>query len=658
MDIQVLNDIANLARQASFSKVGAPVSANTQLKGLKGNPVPAPGNPAPIAVEDSPEQTQAPVAPDISSVARAASAYSAAVGDGLNSDELRAIQDLSGKVRRVVSDFLSQPGLEQAGNAATVVASHPETIQDLTANVEQAVAATLNLPEIEGKAIVNAIPPNTDLLEEIPAQEQFISIERITHGAGPNHPAVAASPALQNAQAGGNAQVETPVSRPDVIASPQQEPVRRSETVPNNQSGVSVAAASPALKNANAQSRVVENPVDAENIRATSSRDFTVTAASLALQNAQAGDHTRAETPVSQPDAVDIPQQEPVIRPETVAANRQETPVTAASPALQNAQAGGNAQVETPVSRPDAVAVPQQEPVAVRSETAPANPQEAPVIAASPALQNTNAQSRVVEDSVNTSEASNRSFRVTAASPALQNSQAVDHAPIETPVSRPDAVDIPQQEFVSSPETVAVNPQETPVSRPDAFVTTQQEPVTRPETVAANRQETPVTAASPALQNAQAQNATVANPVNIPAFSVGQGQRFAEAQTQPVNPKEVIASPAGTHSQAVPEQSNSQQVPGQSNPQPAPVPQSGSAQSRDLFAQDNAAVNPKNIRNVNELVNSVVDNEFTSEAKKIFSEPKVIRTVADLADFILERIREIIAAQQQQSQSSDEVGIS
>jgi len=68
-----------------------------------------------------------------------------------------------------------------------------------------------------------------------------------------------------------------------------------------------------------------------------------------------------------------------------------------------------------------------------------------------------------------------------------------------------------------------------------------------------------------------------------------------------------------------------------------------------LFAQDNATVNLENIRNVNELVNLVVNNEFTSEAKKIFSEPKVIRTVADLADFILERLREIIVTQQQQS---------
>ena len=74
MDIQVLIEIASLARQASLSKVGVPVSSNAQLKKLKGNPVPAPGNLAPPLLGDSPEQIQAPVTPDISSVARAASA--------------------------------------------------------------------------------------------------------------------------------------------------------------------------------------------------------------------------------------------------------------------------------------------------------------------------------------------------------------------------------------------------------------------------------------------------------------------------------------------------------------------------------------------------------------------------------------------------------
>jgi hypothetical protein len=242
-----------------------------------------------------------------------------------------------------------------------------------------------------------------------------------------------------------------------------------------------------------------------------------------------------------------------------------------------------------------------------RPEAVAANPQESPVTAASPALTNARA-----------SENTRVETPVIAASPALQNAQADDHARVETPVSRPDAV-----------------------------APSQQEPVSRPEAVAANPQESPVTAASPALQNAQAQNAGVANPVNIPAPSVDQGQKLEEAQT--VHPDGAIVLPEGESSQA---------VSGSSNPQPASVPQPGPAQFNDLFVQDDAAVNPENIRNVNELVNSVVGNEFTSEAKKIFSQPKVIRTVADLADFILERLREIIAAQQQQSQSSDEIGIS
>jgi hypothetical protein len=175
--------------------------------------------------------------------------------------------------------------------------------------------------------------------------------------------------------------------------------------------------------------------------------------------------------------------------------------------------------------------------------------------------------------------------------------------------------------------------------------------VSRSETVAANPQEIPVTAASPVLQNPQAQNAEVGSPVNIPAPSVDQGEGSEGGQAQAsINPEGAIASPEGASSQT---------ASGPSNPQPASGPQPGPAQSNDLFAQENAGVNPENIRNANELVNSVVDNEFTSEAKKIFSEPKVIRTVADLADFILERLREIIATNQleKQSQSSGETGL-
>lgn len=70
-------------------------------------------------------------------------------------------------------------------------------------------------------------------------------------------------------------------------------------------------------------------------------------------------------------------------------------------------------------------------------------------------------------------------------------------------------------------------------------------------------------------------------------------------------------------------------------------------------------MNPANVRNLSELVNSVVESEFNSEAKKIFSEPKVIRTIADLVDFILERLQEIIAAKQllKQEQASAETGL-
>ena len=465
MEVQILNEIANQARKTPPPQVGAPVSANAQLKALKGNPVPAPGNPVPPPIEDSPVQTQDPVTPEISSVARAASAYSAAVGDGLNSDELSAIQDLSGRVRPAVSDFLSQPGLEQAENAATVVASNPEAVQDLTASVEQAVVATLNLPGIEGEVIANAAPPNENVFEEVPASENFISVERITNGTELNNPAqVVAGPVLVNSRASENTSVENPVTA--------------EEGVETSTGDFRVTAASPALQNANAQNVEVENPVAVEGV----------------------------------------------------------------------------------------------------------------------------------------SEASNGNFTVVAATPAVQNARA------ETPVSRPEAVASPQQESVSRPETVAANPQEAPVI-----------------------------AASPALQNAQAQNAEAGNPVNIPAPSVDQGQGLEGGQAKTVNPEGAIVSPEGASSQT---------ASGQSNPQPTRGPQPGPPQANDLFAQETAAVNPENIRNVNELVNSVVDNEFTSEAKKIFSEPKVIRTVADLADFILERLREIIAAKQQQSQSNNGIGIS
>jgi hypothetical protein len=545
MDIQVLNEIANLARQASLSKVSTSVSAHPQLKGLKGEPVPAPGSPVPPSlVEGSPEQIQVPVTPEISTVARAASAYSAAIGDELNFDELTAIQDLAGKVRTAVSEFLSQPGLEQAEDAVALVTSNPETVQDFTSNVKQVVVDTLNLPESEGELIVHTTSPNVNGPEEVTVPKDFISLERVTSGAEFNHrsPVVAASPALQNAQAGDHARVETPVSRPDAVASPQQEPAKRLEPVPVNPQDTSVTPASStqvhSLTNENAS---VENPVTVGKGVETSNRDFRITPASPAIHNINAqsqGAEDAANT---------------VTVPEPSSGNLK---VIAASPALQNAQAGDRARVETPVSRPEPV---------------PASVQETPVV---------------------------------AVSPALQNVQASDRARVETPVSRP-------------------------------------------ETVPASVQETPVVAASPALQNAQSQNSAIVKLSSDSAPEVNQGHRPEGAQQ--INIEKSVASSAGA---------SSPQVSEQSNPQPVSTPQAGSAQSSELFARENAAVKPENIRNVDELVNSVVDSEFTSEAKKIFSEPKVIRTVADLADFILERLREIIATQQQQSQTSGAIGLS
>jgi hypothetical protein len=188
---------------------------------------------------------------------------------------------------------------------------------------------------------------------------------------------------------------------------------------------------------------------------------------------------------------------------------------------------------------------------------------------------------------------------------------------------------------VSRPEAVAAAPQEVPAVRSDA--------------ASSNNQVPPVPAARPALQNVQEQSAKVGSPGNIPAPPVNQGQQPEVPLAQTAQPEGAVVPPEEASSPTASEQFNSQPV-----SVPPPVP------SNDLFAQENAAVNPENIRDVNELVNSVVDNEFTSEAKKIFSEPKVIRTVADLADFILERLQEIIATNQlrQQSQSSGETVLS
>jgi hypothetical protein len=510
MDIQVLNEIANQARQTSLSQVKASIAANAQLKALKGSAVPVPGDPSVPPLEDSPDQIQAPVAPDISPVARAASIYSSVVGGELNSDELQAIQDLAGRVRTVVSEFLSQPGLEQAENAAAAVASNPEAVQELTSSVEQAVLATLDLPMVEGEVIVSAVPPpaTTDLPANIPALENPISIERITKGAELNNPVVAANPAVVDSRA--------------------------SETTG------------------------VENPVTVEGVPETPRGDFRVTAPSPALQNLPEGETIQVETLEGQPEAVVVPQQEPVSRPEVAATDRQVAPVTVARPAPQNTQANENVQVETPASRGEGATPPQQEPV-ILTETARTSPQTGPV---------------------------------TAQSPASPNVQAGQKTQVET------------SEVVARPES----------------------------------------------QNAPAQNTEVGNPVALPVSPVDQGRGLEKAPVEIVQSEGVTAPPVEAGSQA---------APSPSNPQPASAPpQSGLAPSNDLFAQESATVNPENIRDVNELVGSVISSEFTAEAKKIFSEPKVIRTVADLADFILERLQEIIAIKQQQPQSSGETGIS
>lgn len=452
MDIQVLNEIANPARQAALSQVSPPVSANAQLKALKGNTVPVPGSPASLTIEDPLEQNQDPVTPNISPVARAASDYSAVVGDGLNSDELSAIQDLAGRVRTAVSNFLNQPGVEQAENVAAVVASNPEAVQDLTSSLELAVVETLNLPGSEA---------------EFNNEAQVI----------------AANPAPVNSRVSENT--------------------------------------------------TVENPVKVEEVPESSRGDFRVTAASPERQNALPGEHAPVQTPVSPPEEAVVPQQEPVSRPDAVAASSQKASEAVASPVSQRSvPTGKSAQVETPVS---------------------------PVVA-----------------------------------------------------------------------------------------TPSQEPKNLPETVATNHQEVPVTSGSAELQNAPAQKAEAGNPVTVPPPNQGQG--LEENPAQAVNPVGSNTPLAGAVSQLAPEPTSPQSA--------STTPPSGPAHTNDLFAQESAAVNPESIRDVNELVNSVVDNEFTSEAKKIFSEPKVIRTVADLADFILERLKEIIAAKQQQPQSNGETAIS
>lgn len=550
MDIQVLNEIANQARQTSLSQVKASIAANAQLKALKGSAVPVPGDPSAPPLEDSPDQIQAPVAPDISPVARAASSYSSVVGGELNSDELQAIQDLAGRVRTVVSEFLSQPGLEQAENAAAAVASNPEAVQKLTSSVEQAVLATLDLPTVEGEVIVNAVPTpaSTDVPANIPVLENPISIERITKGAELNNPVVAANPAVVDSRA--------------------------SETTG------------------------VENPVTVEEVPETPRGDFRVTAPIPALQNLPESETIQVETLEGQPEVVVVPQQEPVSRPEAVATNRQEVPVPAPSPNVPNAQDG------------EVVVAPQQGPPVSRPEIAATDRQVAPV---------------------------------TVARPAPQNTQANENVQVETPTSRGEGVILPQQEPVVVTETARTSPQTGPVTAPSSA---------SPNVQASQKTqvETSGIVARPELQNAPAQNTEVGNPVALPVSPVDQGKRSEVITAETVPPEASAVPPAEVGNQA---------APSPFNPKPASTPpQSGLSPANDLFAQEGATVNPENIRDANELVGSVVSSEFAAEAKKIFSEPKMIRTVADLADFILERLQEIIAINQQQPQSSGETGIS
>jgi hypothetical protein len=207
-------------------------------------------------------------------------------------------------------------------------------------------------------------------------------------------------------------------------------------------------------------------------------------------------------------------------------------------------------------------------------------------------------------------ENSKGDFTGIATSPARVIPQSIEEVRVENPVNHPETVSSSNQEVTAGrPETVAANAQQTPA--------------VQPETRATPQQSTPVTAASPAIQNAPAAgNTNVATPMSrsdtpTPQQSV-QSQSGAVATTQQDTPA-------------------------------IPPPSLGLLEL--ISASASAAVNPENVRDVNALVNSVVENEFTAEAKKIFSQPKIIRTVADLADFILERLREIFLTKQLQKQS-------
>ena len=534
MDTQVLNEIANQARQASLAQARVLASANPQLKALKGNPA------SPV-FEDSPvpEQTQDPVTPDISSVARAASVYSAVVGDGLNLDELNAIQNLSEKVRTAVSEFLSQPGLEQASNVAAVVASNPEAVQDLISSVDRAVGETLSAESVVDETTASASPASADLSEEKFALENLVSVERITHGAEPNRPVVAQKLEAVNLPANENTQVVSP------------------------------------------------------EVSESSRGDFRVAVTRPTLQN--------------------VPVSENVSEVE-VSSNR---PVTPVSPTLPDTPVPENMPVETPVNtssqevanRLEVAAVPQER----RPDTDSTSPQEeVPVAVVNPTLRNAPATENVPESETS----SNR--LVTPVGSSLQNESVPENNSAATPVSRLEVAAIAQERRL---DTVATNPQE------EALVTS-------------------ASSTLPSVPVAENVPVNTNSPIAVPVTSAVP-QESKENIAPIVNSEGAVVLPEGESTQAASKE-----------PKLQPGPQSAPVQVNDLFAQGSETVNPENIRNANALVNSVVDNEFTSEAKKIFSEPKVIRTVADLADFILERLREIIAANQQQSSSDNEIGIS
>ncbi|MCH8933856.1 MAG: hypothetical protein IH923_12410, partial [Nitrospinae bacterium] len=128
----------------------------------------------------------------------------------MNLDEINAIQDLAGQIRPAIADFLNQPGLEQAHNAEAMMVAHPEAVQDLQAGLEQAVVETFSAPPLVDDGIVSPDVPHEQTPVAVASVEIPVSEERVTNGAKPN-PAIAASPALQNAQAH-NATVGNPAN--------------------------------------------------------------------------------------------------------------------------------------------------------------------------------------------------------------------------------------------------------------------------------------------------------------------------------------------------------------------------------------------------------------------------------------------------------------